>query len=93
MLRPIIWKLLAGYIPSNVDRREATLRRKREEYFNFVKKYYDTREEDIHQETYRQIHIDIPRMSPLVPLFQQEIVQQVNIFNPYFYRVYNFYHL
>lgn len=76
-LRPIIWRLLAGYIPSHVDRREATLRRKREEYFNFVKKYYDTREEDIHQETYRQIHIDIPRMSPLVPLFQQEIVQQI----------------
>ncbi|XP_077539365.1 TBC1 domain family member 22 isoform X1 [Haemaphysalis longicornis] len=76
-VRPITWRLLAGYLPANSERRAAVLERKREEYFNFVKQYYDTRNEDIHQETYRQIHIDIPRMSPLVPLFQQEAVQQI----------------
>uniref|UniRef100_A0A1E1X5Y6 Putative ypt/rab-specific gtpase-activating protein gyp1 n=1 Tax=Amblyomma aureolatum TaxID=187763 RepID=A0A1E1X5Y6_9ACAR len=76
-VRPITWRLLAGYLPANSERRAAVLERKREEYFNFVKQYYDTRNEDIHQETYRQIHIDIPRMSPLVPLFQQESVQQI----------------
>ncbi|KAL3210421.1 hypothetical protein MRX96_052185, partial [Rhipicephalus microplus] len=75
-VRPITWRLLAGYLPANSERRAAVLERKREEYFNFVKQYYDTRNDDIHQETYRQIHIDIPRMSPLVPLFQQESVQQ-----------------
>jgi len=56
--------------------------RKRQEYFNFVKQYYDNRNDDARdggfsQETYRQIHIDIPRMSPLVPLFQQEIIQEI----------------
>ncbi|CAN8018761.1 unnamed protein product [Ixodes persulcatus] len=76
-VRPITWRLLAGYLPANSERRAAVLERKREEYFNFVKQYYDTRNEDIHQETYRQIHIDIPRMSPLVPLFQQESVQKI----------------
>uniref|UniRef100_A0A6G5A0P1 Putative ypt/rab-specific gtpase-activating protein gyp1 n=1 Tax=Rhipicephalus microplus TaxID=6941 RepID=A0A6G5A0P1_RHIMP len=76
-VRPITWRLLAGYLPANSERRAAVLERKREEYFNFVKQYYDTRNDDIHQETYRQIHIDIPRMSPLVPLFQQESVQQI----------------
>ncbi|KAK8371897.1 hypothetical protein O3P69_013455 [Scylla paramamosain] len=39
--------------------------------------YYGTRHEDIHQDTFRQIHIDIPRMSPLIPLFQQTIVQEM----------------
>ncbi|XP_076331386.1 TBC1 domain family member 22B-like isoform X2 [Tachypleus tridentatus] len=76
-VRPITWRLLAGYLPANCDRRESTLERKREEYFNYVKQYYNTRLQDIHQETHRQIHIDIPRMSPLVPLFQQQIVQEM----------------
>ena len=30
-----------------------------------------------HQDTYRQIHIDIPRMSPVVGLFQQLCVQEI----------------
>ncbi|XP_022246981.1 TBC1 domain family member 22B-like isoform X2 [Limulus polyphemus] len=76
-VRPITWRLLAGYLPANCDRRESTLERKREEYFNYIKQYYNTRLQDIHQETHRQIHIDIPRMSPLVPLFQQQIVQEI----------------
>ncbi|XP_022242995.1 TBC1 domain family member 22B-like isoform X1 [Limulus polyphemus] len=76
-VRPITWRLLAGYLPANNDRRESTLERKREEYFNYIKQYYNTRLQDVHQETYRQIHIDIPRMSPLVPLFQQQLVQEI----------------
>lgn len=76
-VRAITWRLLTGYLPANVDRRDHVLTRKREEYFSYVKQYYDTRHEDIHQDTYRQIHIDIPRMSPLIPLFQQEVVQEI----------------
>lgn len=75
--RAITWRILNGYLPANNERREETMQRKREEYWNFVRQYYDTRHEDIHQDTYRQIHIDIPRMSPLVPLFQQIIVQEL----------------
>ncbi|KAK7080383.1 hypothetical protein SK128_018370 [Halocaridina rubra] len=76
-VRAISWRLLNGYLPANVERREETLKRKREEYWSFVTQYYETRHEDIHQDTFRQIHIDIPRMSPLVPLFQQTIVQEM----------------
>ncbi|XP_067129027.1 TBC1 domain family member 22B [Centruroides vittatus] len=75
-VRPDTWRLLSGYLPANADRRKSSLERKRVEYFNFIRQYYDTRHEDVYQETYRQIHIDVPRMSPLVPLFQQEIVQE-----------------
>ena len=31
----------------------------------------------MHQDTYRQIHIDIPRMSPVIGLFQQRAVQEI----------------
>uniref|UniRef100_T1IWA3 Rab-GAP TBC domain-containing protein n=1 Tax=Strigamia maritima TaxID=126957 RepID=T1IWA3_STRMM len=76
-VRGITWRLLNGYLPPNQERRETTLTRKRKEYFSLVKHYFETRHEDIHEDTYRQIHIDIPRMSPLIPLFQQEVVQKI----------------
>lgn len=75
--RATTWKLLSGYLPLIAERREAMLDRKRQEYHNFVDQYYSTRLQDIHQDTYRQIHIDIPRMSPLIPLFQQTLVQEI----------------
>ncbi|XP_050693947.1 TBC1 domain family member 22B-like isoform X2 [Eriocheir sinensis] len=76
-VRAVAWRLLNGYLPANSERREDTLQRKRKEYWSFVDQYYGTRHEDIHQDTFRQIHIDIPRMSPLIPLFQQTIVQEM----------------
>ncbi|KAG0726898.1 TBC1 domain family member 22B [Chionoecetes opilio] len=76
-VRAVAWRLLNGYLPANSERREETLRRKREEYWSFVDQYYGTRHEDLHQDTFRQIHIDIPRMSPLIPLFQQGTVQEM----------------
>ncbi|XP_023944815.1 TBC1 domain family member 22B [Bicyclus anynana] len=70
--RAVTWRLLAGYLPASAERRADTLQRKRADYRHLVRQYYDAeREED----TYRQIHIDIPRMSPLVALFQQSTVQ------------------
>ncbi|KAG7454405.1 hypothetical protein MATL_G00259420 [Megalops atlanticus] len=76
-VRPITWKLLSGYLPANVERRESTLQRKRQEYFGFIQQYYDSRNDQHHQDTYRQIHIDIPRTNPLIPLFQQASVQEI----------------
>ncbi|XP_069765626.1 TBC1 domain family member 22A isoform X4 [Narcine bancroftii] len=97
-VRPITWKLLSGYLPANVERRESTLQRKRAEYFAFIEQYYDSRNDEHHQDTYRQIAIDIPRMTPeslilqpkvreihidisranpLIPLFQQASVQKI----------------
>ncbi|KAF9417125.1 hypothetical protein HW555_005744, partial [Spodoptera exigua] len=70
--RAITWRLLAGYLPPNAERRAETLERKRADYKHLVRQYYDAERDD---DTYRQIHIDIPRMSPLVALFQQITVQ------------------
>uniref|UniRef100_A0A8C4EY32 TBC1 domain family, member 22a n=1 Tax=Dicentrarchus labrax TaxID=13489 RepID=A0A8C4EY32_DICLA len=62
-VRPITWKLLSGYLPANAERRDSVLQRKRQEYFGFIQQYYDSRNDEHHQDTYRQIHIDIPRMN------------------------------
>ncbi|XP_008278849.1 TBC1 domain family member 22A isoform X1 [Stegastes partitus] len=76
-VRPIAWKLLSGYLPANAERRDSVLQRKRQEYFGFIQQYYDSRNDEHHQDTYRQIHIDIPRTNPLIPLFQQASVQEI----------------
>uniref|UniRef100_A0A8C5HX37 Rab-GAP TBC domain-containing protein n=1 Tax=Gouania willdenowi TaxID=441366 RepID=A0A8C5HX37_GOUWI len=74
-VRPITWKLLSGYLPANAERRESVLQRKRQEYFGFIQQYYDSRNDEHHQDTYRQIHIDIPRMSPEWLVLQPEVVE------------------
>ncbi|CAF3331831.1 unnamed protein product [Rotaria socialis] len=71
------WKLLCGYLPPKVERQEDTLTRKRDEYWSYVSQYYHTRTDKEHQDTFRQIHIDIPRMSPLMAIFQQVVVQEL----------------
>ncbi|XP_034551410.1 TBC1 domain family member 22B isoform X4 [Notolabrus celidotus] len=76
-VRPITWRLLSGYLPANKERRELVLQRKREEYFGFIEQYYHSRTDEHFKDTYRQIHIDIPRTNPLIPLFQQPAVQEV----------------
>uniref|UniRef100_A0A8C3YW70 TBC1 domain family member 22A n=1 Tax=Catagonus wagneri TaxID=51154 RepID=A0A8C3YW70_9CETA len=54
-VRAVTWKLLSGYLPANADRRPATLQRKQKEYFAFIDHYYDSRNDEVHQDTYRQI--------------------------------------
>ncbi|XP_035236849.1 TBC1 domain family member 22B isoform X2 [Anguilla anguilla] len=76
-MRPITWRLLSGYLPANMERRDLVLKRKRDEYFGFIEQYYHSRTDENHRDTYRQIHIDIPRTNPLIPLFQQPLVQEV----------------
>lgn len=67
-LRPITWKLLLAYLPVVKSKRLATLERKRSEYEHLVHQYYNNRK---NEDIYRQIHIDIPRMQPLMSIFQQ----------------------
>lgn len=74
-VRPITWKLLSGYLPANAERRESVLQRKRQEYFGFIQQYYDSRNEEHHQDTYRQIHIDIPRMNPESLVLQPKVTE------------------
>jgi len=66
-----------GYLPGNSSRQAEVMQRKKEEYFHCVDQYFLTKDQDVHQDTYRQIHIDIPRMSPVVGLFQQRCVQEI----------------
>lgn len=44
-----------GYLPANIDRREETLQRKRQEYQNFIDQYYHTRTDPLHIDTFRQV--------------------------------------
>ncbi|XP_041636873.1 TBC1 domain family member 22A isoform X2 [Cheilinus undulatus] len=74
-VRPITWKLLSGYLPANAERRESVLQRKRQEYFGFIQQYYDSRNDEHHQDTYRQIHIDIPRMNPESLVMQPKVAE------------------
>ncbi|CAI5448029.1 unnamed protein product [Caenorhabditis angaria] len=76
-LRPQAWRLLSGYLPTNAERREVTLQCKRDEYWHYVEQYFHSRFEDGNAEIFRQINIDIPRMCPLIPLFQQKMVQEM----------------
>lgn len=76
-VRPITWRLLSGYLPVNLERRQGVLERKRKDYWSLVKQYYDTERDETYQDTYHQIHIDVPRMNPSIPLFQQDTVQRM----------------
>jgi len=75
--RTRVWKMLCGYLPASAGKADLVLQRKREEYTGYVNQYFNNKEEDIHKDTFRQISIDVPRMSPLVSLFQQKCVQEM----------------
>lgn len=72
--RPLSWRLLLGYLPVVKSKREQQLIRKRQEYERLIEQYYNDRSLD--DGMWRQIHIDIPRMQPLIPVFQQPRVQE-----------------
>ncbi|XP_075679773.1 TBC1 domain family member 22 [Dermatophagoides pteronyssinus] len=74
-IRPLAWKLLLGYLPTVRSKRSIVLENKKIEYQNLVAQYYNNRQDN--DEMYRQIHIDIPRMQPLLTIFQQPIVQDM----------------
>ncbi|KAG9508687.1 TBC1 domain family member 22B [Fragariocoptes setiger] len=73
--RPLTWKLLLGYLPVTRSKREQQLERKRQEYARLIEQYYNDRSLD--DGMWRQIHIDIPRMQPLITVFQHPRVQQL----------------
>lgn len=72
--RPLSWRLLLGYLPVAKSKREQQMKRKRDEYDRLIEQYYNDRSLD--DGMWRQIHIDIPRMQPLIPIFQQPRVQE-----------------
>lgn len=74
-VRSITWRLLSGYLPINLERRSGVLERKRQDYWTLVDKYYYTEHDENNRDIQHQIKIDVPRMNPSIPLFQQKTVQ------------------
>jgi len=78
-MRGEVWKIVIGYLPRSQARRDKFLHSKRAEYLDLVDKYYfdktmgKTEEE---QNILHQIHIDVPRTNPEVPLFQNQSIQE-----------------
>lgn len=59
-VRATTWKLLLGYLPTNADRREATLERKRKEYIDCIPQHFsidDEQRTEYERKIFRQIHI------------------------------------
>ncbi|KAG0164362.1 GTPase-activating protein [Apophysomyces sp. BC1015] len=73
--RLMAWQLLLGYLPCNSARRVATLARKRKEYADSVAASYSRGTAGLDQALWHQIHIDIPRTNPGIPLYQYEATQ------------------
>ena len=73
--------MLQGYLPTNENRREATLQRKRKEYADYIPRYFeniaDSDRTEQEQKMLRQILVDVPRTAPNVPLFHLETVQNM----------------
>ncbi|CAH1761158.1 8354_t:CDS:10 [Entrophospora sp. SA101] len=65
-----------GYLPCNTDRRVTTLARKRKEYIDSVSQAYARGIEGLDHIIWHQIHIDVPRTNPGIPLYQYETTQQ-----------------
>lgn len=74
-VRGITWRLLSGYLPINLERRDGVLERKRQDYWTLVEKYYYTEHDEVNRDIQHQINIDVPRMNPSIALFQQKTVQ------------------
>jgi TBC1 domain family member 2 len=77
--RAQVWKLLLGYVPTNVARRDQTVARKRVEYREAIAQHYEI-DDDARtvqeQETLRQVLVDVPRTQPDIPLFRNDRIKR-----------------
>eukprot|EP00158_Paraphelidium_tribonemae_P004612 Partr_v1_DN26872_c0_g1_i3_m40406 putative TBC1 domain family member len=74
--RPVTWKLLMGYMPSNFERRENTLSKKRRDYKQYIAETFGKGNSSLDQTIWHQICIDIPRTNPAIKLYQSTRVQK-----------------
>ena len=79
------WQLLLGYLPTNSERRVATLERKRKEYSDGVRQAFERggsttsstgRARGLDEAIWHQISIDIPRTNPHIELYAYEATQR-----------------
>lgn len=85
------WQVLLGYLPTNSERRVATLERKRKEYAEGVRQAFEKgiigningvtasakgRGRGIDEAVWHQISIDVPRTNPHIELYSYEATQR-----------------
>ena len=79
-LRPTVWQLLLGYLPQSNKRRQETLERKRNEYFQHIALIFEARQDhqtEKHIKDLKQIEDDIPRTQSQIPLFRTEPLRTI----------------
>lgn len=76
-MRPVVWRLLLGYLPARASRRVETLARRRREYHDAVATHYPSNGPAASDTdtTMRQIAVDIPRTVPEQRVFHGPAVQ------------------
>ncbi|TWU71310.1 GTPase-activating protein [Metarhizium rileyi] len=84
-VRAMTWQLLLSYLPTNSERRVATLERKRKEYVDGVRQAFErvganttssSRARGLDEAVWHQISIDIPRTNPHIELYSYEATQR-----------------
>jgi hypothetical protein len=86
-IRAMTWQLLLSYLPTNSERRVATLERKRKEYLDGVKQAFERggtaagnssagKARGLDEAVWHQISIDIPRTNPHIELYSYEATQR-----------------
>ncbi|KAG6006580.1 hypothetical protein E4U21_006878 [Claviceps maximensis] len=84
-VRAMTWQLLLSYLPTNGERRIATLERKRKEYTDGVRQAFERvgpnaassgRARGLDEAVWHQISIDIPRTNPHIELYSYEATQR-----------------
>lgn len=79
------WQLLLSYLPTNSERRVATLERKRKEYLDGVRQAFDRvgagatsagKARGLDEAIWHQISIDVPRTNPHIELYSYEATQR-----------------
>jgi TBC1 domain family member 2 len=79
--RALAWKILLGYAPTNRQRRDPAIVRKRSEYLHTVAAQHYHANDDSRtaqeQETLRQVLVDVPRTAPDIPLFRHDRIKRM----------------
>ncbi|PHH84650.1 hypothetical protein CDD83_1607 [Cordyceps sp. RAO-2017] len=84
-VRAMTWQLLLSYLPTNSERRVATLQRKRKEYVDGVRQAFERtgtggaasgKARGLDEAIWHQISIDVPRTNPHIELYSYEATQR-----------------
>lgn len=84
-VRAVTWQLLLSYLPTNSERRDVMLQRKRKEYVDGVCQAFERtganavasdKARGLDEAVWHQISIDIPRTNPHIELYSYEATQR-----------------